>query len=160
MNDKQHPNIIKDLSNIQNSIDLYKSVENNDFKSFSLLINKLNNFRNINNLLVLIIDKKNIDMLLLILSDRKTKLSTKSYALIFSAENGYLDIIIQILKNTTLKTNVENNKSIIRAYRRQKHTVVNYLWSNKIVKDTLFHDDNKLYNILLKQDTQKTIDKF
>jgi ankyrin repeat protein len=107
------------------------------------------------------IENGHLEVLKLLFEDSRTKtqIEIRDYFLNTAAKRGYLEII-KLLLNLNLSPILECNTPISEAFKNQHNHIVDFLWSLKIVKETLKKDNLELYNILQKQDVKNKIEQF
>jgi ankyrin repeat protein len=106
------------------------------------------------------IENGHLEVLQLLLEDSRTKtIELRDYFVNTAAKRGYLEII-KLLLNLNLSPIQNSNTPIIEAFKNKHNHIVDFLWSLKIVKETLKKDNFELYILLKKQDIKNKIKAF
>lgn len=84
--------------------------------------------------------------------------NTLVHYLCFSSSIGRIDIVKLIPQD--INPSSRNNHSIISSYKNMNTNIVELLWKDQRVKNTLKNDDLSLYNKLIKEDITNKIKAF
>ena len=103
----------------------------------------------------------NLSLVRLLLKDKIFKpYRFRSKAIQHAAFNGFIPMIKLLLSDKCLNPSLNDNYAIIVAYKKDHNEIVELLWQNKRVKDTLKKDNLDLYNKLITKDIQYKIEGF
>ena len=77
-----------------------------------------------------------------------------------SIKNNNIENINFFLNNSRFNPAINRNNGIRMAADNELYNIVNLLWQDQRVKDTLKVDDKELYNELIKNDIKEKIEVF
>jgi hypothetical protein len=77
-----------------------------------------------------------------------------------AAKKGFINIVETLLNNDTVDPTLDYNRAIIEAYIHKQYEVVELLWKDIRVKNTLQNDRPTLYKKLIKKHLKENITSF
>ena len=111
--------------------------------------------------LIFAIEENNIEKVKTLLSLKKENPAyNKNYVIGVSAEAGCLDIVKLLLEDSRVDPSDDNNYAIKLAHKNKYTNIVEILWNEKCVKNTLKQDNLELYNNLMRKDIKNKVDEF
>tara|TARA_Y100000034_G_scaffold99524_1_gene122299 strand:- start:350 stop:610 length:261 start_codon:yes stop_codon:yes gene_type:complete len=75
-------------------------------------------------------------------------------------EKNDINNVKLLLNDKRVDPSDRNNWAIRFAFKNKHFDIVNLLWQDQRIKNSLKNHDEELYNQLVKQDTKEKVDKF
>ena len=97
---------------------------------------------------------------ILLMDDPKPMFLSLGNPISVASKKGFLDIVKTLLNNKTVDPTLNGNRAIIEADMYLQNDVVDVLWKDLRIKNTLEDDYSILYKKLKKQDIENTISHF
>jgi ankyrin repeat protein len=141
----------------------FNSVINNDIENFKILSNNNDiTFPDLNWALQYATEKGHLEIFKLLLNDNriKTRDIYDNFIIQHAALNGQLDIMKLLLNDLRVNPANRINSTIEHAFNNKFNLIVNLLWKDKRVKDTLEKDNLRIYNSLIVKDIKNKVSKF
>jgi hypothetical protein len=103
----------------------------------------------------------NLEAIELLLTDERVHARNQGgHFIIWAARQGFVTIVISLLKDPEIDPTFDGNSAIGTAHLNEMDEVVNLLWENKKVKNSLQNNYKHIYNELITKDTIKKMEHF
>ncbi len=105
-------------------------------------------------------EQGHIEIVKLILNHKKFIYSDKiTYAIVFAIRQEHYDIAYLLINDKRIPLDKYENAIIKTAFNYKLEDMIDLIWKDKAVRNTLINDDNELYNIFTQQNiTNKLIE--
>jgi len=123
-------------------IELCRAVKNNEYTLTKILLNAISDHD---------VLSQNMDI---------TFEEFINYCIITSVENSHFDILYLLIEDPRVDSSYLNNFAINKAYKAKQYNLVNLLWKEKQIKETLVNDNLNLYQKLIPKDIKKKVEAF
>jgi hypothetical protein len=161
--------LFKNFSFHKKNLGLEQGIRDNNVKVVKMILNSeqffINNeeeellFNNFN----LAIIRGHDEVVELLSNHKKINISyLRNHVLRFVINSNAIDLstVKKLIKNPRIDPSTYNNNVIINAYMNKKINIVDLLWEDVRVKNTLKYSHAPLYNLLIKDDVKEKVKGF